>query len=166
MKKITFLLLAILLMSGMAMAQQRERRGGNRDNQNADPKEMAEKRTERMAKEYSLNDTQKKELLAANLAFAEKQSARPKTPKESKGAKRGGKKSIEKKDAINEIEKAEKPSDAERQQMRTEMEASRKAYDEQVKKIMTKDQYAAYTKNQANREQKPKQKERKAAKAD
>ena len=37
--------------------------------------------------------------------------------------------------------------------MRQEMKASRESYEAGLKKIMTKDQYAAYTKKQAEREQ-------------
>lgn len=110
MKRISFLIIAILLIGGVAMAQG-HRKGGNRK---VDPKERAERMTERMVKEYSLNEAQKKELLAANVALVEK----------------------------------------DREKMRQEMKASRDAYDAQLKKILTKDQYADYTKKQAERRQK------------
>ena len=66
MKRISFLLVALLMVGGMAMAQ-----GPRRGGQNMDPKERAERMTERMAKEYSLNETQKKQLLEANMALME-----------------------------------------------------------------------------------------------
>lgn len=113
MKRISFLIIAIILMGGVAMAQG-HRKGGNRK---VDPKERAERMTERMVKEYSLNDAQKKELLAANTALAEK----------------------------------------DRERMRQEMKTSREAYDAQLKKIMTEEQYAAYTKKQAERRQQMKE---------
>jgi hypothetical protein len=59
MKKIGFLIVALLLTSGMAMAQ------GMRNGKKMDPKERAEKMTERMAKEYSLNEAQKKRLIGS-----------------------------------------------------------------------------------------------------
>ena len=67
MKRISFLLAALLMMGGMVMAQ-----GPRRGGQDMDPKTRAERMTERMAKEYSLNETQKKELLEVNMAFVQK----------------------------------------------------------------------------------------------
>ena len=46
MKRISFLLAALLMMGGMAMAQ-----GPRRGGQDMDPKTRAERMTERMAKE-------------------------------------------------------------------------------------------------------------------
>ena len=42
-----------------------------------EPKVRAERMTERMVKEYSLNDTQKQQLLEANLALVEKMGDMP-----------------------------------------------------------------------------------------
>ena len=50
MKRIVFWMVALLLMSGVAMAQG-NRQGGR---QQMDPKTRAERMTERMVKEYSL----------------------------------------------------------------------------------------------------------------
>ena len=72
MKRISFLLVALLMMGGMVMAQ-----GPRRGGQDMDPKTRAERMTERMAKEYSLNETQKKELLEVNMAFVQKMGERP-----------------------------------------------------------------------------------------
>lgn len=47
MKRISFLLAALLMMGGMVMAQ-----GPRRGGQDMDPKTRAERMTERMAKEY------------------------------------------------------------------------------------------------------------------
>ena len=44
----------------------------------------------------------------------------------------------------------------EREKMRAEMKANSEAYNAQLQKIMTKDQYASYTKKQAEREQRMK----------
>lgn len=98
-----------MLMGGLAMAQ-RLHKGDRRE---VTPQERAERMTERMAKEYALNDEQKKELLSANKALAEK---------------------------------------GDREKMRQEFKASREAYEAQLKKIMTEDQYAAYAKKQAERQ--------------
>ncbi|WP_071146936.1 DUF4890 domain-containing protein [Bacteroides ihuae] len=121
MKRIAFLMVALLMVGGLAMAQGR-RMGGMK----MDPKERAEKMTERMAKEYSLNEAQKKELLDVNLALNEKM------------AKKAEDKKVEK------------------EEMHKEMKANRDAYEAQLKKIMTEEQYASYTKNQAERMKKMK----------
>ena len=54
MKRIVFWMVALLLMSGVAMAQG-NRQGGR---QQMDPKTRAERMTERMVKENSLNEDQ------------------------------------------------------------------------------------------------------------
>ncbi|HPW71523.1 MAG TPA: DUF4890 domain-containing protein [Bacteroides graminisolvens] len=118
MKKIGFLIVALLLTGGMAMAQ------GPRNGKKMDPKERAERMTERMAKEYSLNEAQKKDLLEANMAFTEKMANRAEDKK------------------------------AEREELRKEMQNNRDAYDAKLKKILTEEQYAAYSKNQAERQKK------------
>ena len=118
MKKIGFLIVALLLTGGMAMAQ------GPRNGKKMDPKERAERMTERMAKEYSLNEDQKKDLLEANMALTEKMANRAEDKK------------------------------AEREELRKEMQVNRDAYDAKLKKILTKEQYAAYSKKQAERQKK------------
>ncbi|MBP1613697.1 MAG: hypothetical protein H6Q13_1145 [Bacteroidetes bacterium] len=122
MKRIAFLMVALLMVGGLAMAQGPRKEGKMK----MDPKERAEKMTERMAKEYSLNEAQKKQLLDVNLALNEKMA----------------KKAEDKK--------------AEKEQMHKEMKANRDAYDAQLKKIMTKEQYASYVKNQAEHQKKMK----------
>ena len=68
MKRIVFWMVALLLMSGVAMAQG-NRQGGR---QQMDPKTRAERMTERMVKEYSLNEDQKQQLQDVNLAWVQK----------------------------------------------------------------------------------------------
>ncbi len=54
-------------MGGMAMAQH-----AHHSDKMPEPKVRAERMTERMVKEYSLNNTQKQQLLEANLALVRK----------------------------------------------------------------------------------------------
>lgn len=155
MKRITLLMVALLMIGGMAMAQG-HRRGGDRK---MDPKAHAERMTERMSKEYSLNDTQKKQLLEANQALAEKMGSRPAGTKS--GMKQGKKeKCTQVTDSCcsnKEGRKAPKRTKEDREKMHKEMKASREAYDGQLKKIMTKEQYDTYTTKQAERQQKMKE---------
>lgn len=144
MKRISFLMVALLLMGGMAMAQGSRKGGGDRQ---MDPKARAERMTERMAKEYSLNEDQKKQLFDANVAMLE-QTKRP------EGATSEVKR--EKKEAVDKT-KAPKMTKEEREKMFQEIKSSREAYDAQVKKILTSEQYDAYTKQQAERQKKMKE---------
>lgn len=163
MKKIALLMVAAFLMGGMAMAQQ-ARRGDKMPN----PKVRAERMTERMTKEYSLNETQKKQLLEANMALVEKMGDRPmhRRPDMKQGkagcdsctyAKAG---KHHRKDARMGKKKGERPqlTDEQRAQKKAgmekrheEMQTARAAYDAQLQKIMTKEQYAAYSKNMKER---------------
>ena len=60
MKRIAFLMIALFMIGGVVMAQ-----GQRGEHKKMTPAERAEKMTERMVKEYSLNDAQKKQLLEA-----------------------------------------------------------------------------------------------------
>lgn len=135
MKRIVFWMVALLLIGSTAMAQ-----GGRKGGERMDSKTRAERMTERMVKEYSLNDTQKQQLMDANLAWVEKMA----------GNQVG--RSNKQKD-----ENAPKVSKEDREKMMAEMKKSREDYDAQVKKILTKDQYDTYVKKQAEREKQMKE---------
>ena len=148
MKRIVFWMVALLLMSGVAMAQG-NRQGGR---QQMDPKTRAERMTERMVKEYSLNETQKKQLLEANMALMEKMGTRPgKMKPEMRQGKEGQSQATDSCTCKQDKRKAPRMSKEDREKMRQEMKASREAYDASLKKIMTKEQYEAYTKQKAER---------------
>lgn len=165
MKRIALLIMTAFLMGGVAMAQQ-----AGCGNRMPDPKVRAERMTERMVKEYSLNDTQRQLLLAANIALMEKMGDMPMPMKRGKGMKRSkrnsdsctyaqpcsprmkGDKARDKNQRNMQMtEEQREKMKAERKTRRAEMEAARKVYNEQLQKIMTKEQYAAYTKNMQDR---------------
>lgn len=147
MKRIAFLMVALLMMGGItAMAQ-----GHRGDHKRMTPQQRAEKMTERMVKEYSLNDTQKAQLLQLNLAQCEKMDGRM-----SMHAKKEMKKEM-KKDGKKNRKEAPKMTQEEREKMRAEMKAARENYNVQLQKIMTPDQYASYLKKQSEREQRMKE---------
>lgn len=144
MKRINFLMVTLLLMGGMAMAQGSRRGGGDKQ---MDPKARAERMTERMVKEYSLNEDQKKQLLDANLAMLEQMKRPEGATSEMKRDKK----------ADADETKAPKMTKEDREKMFQEKKASREAYDAQVKKILTPEQYDAYAKQQAERQKKMKE---------
>ena len=86
MKRIAFLMIALFMIGGVVMAQ-----GQRGEHKKMTPAERAEKMTERMVKEYSLNDVQKKQLLEENLARCEKMDARMSMRPDVNGKKDGKK---------------------------------------------------------------------------
>lgn len=136
MKRIVLCMLTVLLISSITMAQNGRQGSGERV---VDPKTRAERMTERMVKEYSLNDEQKQQLLDANLVWVEKMVA-------------VGERSNRQKD-----ENAPKVSKEEREKKKAEMDKSREVYEAQLKKILTAEQYGAYVKKQAEREKRMKE---------
>lgn len=144
MKRIALIWMAAFLMDGMAMAQQE-----NRSDKMPDPKARAERMTERMAKEYSLNDKQKKQLLEANVALIEKMGEAPRRTDMRKGRQA-------KADSCcceKSCKRSEKGGKKEQQtdEQRAQRKAALESYNAQLQKIMTSDQYAAYTKKMQDR---------------
>ena len=138
MKRIAFLMIALFMIGGVVMAQ-----GQRGEHKKMTPAERAEKMTERMVKEYSLNDAQKKQLLEVNLARCEKMDARMSMRPDVNGKKDGT--------------KAPQMTKEEREKMRAEMKNANDEYNAQLQKIMTEEQYASYTKKQSEREQRMKE---------
>ena len=138
MKRIAFLMIALFMIGGVVMAQ-----GQRGEHKKMTPAERAEKMTERMVKEYSLNDAQKKQLLEVNLARCEKMDARMSMRPDVNGKKEG--------------KKARQMTKEEREKMRAEMKNANDEYNAQLQKIMTEEQYASYTKKQSEREQRMKE---------
>lgn len=145
MKKVLMVLVVALLTGSMAMAQ-----NSSRSDRSTDPKERAERMTERMTKEYSLNDTQKKQVHEANLALMEKMGDMPMNRRpDMRGAQKDNKVKKGEKKQMTDTERQEKK--AEMGKKMEELKVARDAYDAQLKKIMTTEQYDAYSKKQAER---------------
>lgn len=141
MKKFGLLMFALMMMGSVVLAQ-----GARRGGEQMDPKVRAERMTERMVKDLSLNDTQKKQLLELNQNWIAKmtgnmQQGRNKQDNDSTAAKK------------QKREEAPKMTKEEREKMMQEMKVAREDYEAQLQKILTKEQYEAYTKQQAERRQ-------------
>lgn len=157
MKRIVLIWMTALMMGGVVMAQH-----AGRSDRMPDAKVRAERMTERMAKEYSLDDTQKKQLLEANLALVEKMGDMPVHrrldmrkdkcrndscccahtdkyhAKADKQSERDGKRH-----QLTDEQRAQKKAEMEKK--REEMKVARTDYNLKLRKIMTEEQYAAYT---------------------
>lgn len=153
MKKISFLMIAFLLLGGIAMAQ-----GPQRGQRQMDPKVRAERMTERMVKEYGLNDTQKKQLLEVNQKWVEKMTPRGQNmgrPNSTNQAADSVAVNAGNQKKSSKATKGQRPQMTKEQQekMWQEMKQSREAYNAQLKNIFTEQQYETYIKKQAERQQ-------------
>lgn len=163
MKKITLTMIAVFALCGVSMAQTRGERG-TRSNQQHNPEMMAERMTDRMAKEYELDDKQKAELLELNKEFAGKtemprmQAPRQGRPQAKAQANRPGRRGFaaqpqrpmgERKELTDEQKEQFK---AEAEKKMAERQEAQKQYDKKLKKIFTKKQYKAYEENKEKQE--------------
>ncbi|MCR5159287.1 MAG: DUF4890 domain-containing protein [Prevotella sp.] len=149
MKKTFLALAAAMMMSIGAMAQQQ----GPQPRQ-FDPKEMAKQRTEMMVREYSLSEEQSAKLLDLNVRFADKmpmmgrgfggqrgqrpQAGEQRRPQRNDTTRQGGPRAP----------RGERP-----QMNREEMMKQMEAYNNELKEIMTEEQYQKYQENQQRRMQ-------------
>ncbi|MFV0545993.1 MAG: DUF4890 domain-containing protein [Bacteroides sp.] len=147
MKKISYLFVLLMMVGSVAFAQKDQKTPRAKK---VDPKVRVERMTERMAKEYALTDKQKEQLFEANRALVEKMDQYQVSSRmHKKGAGLQGKDSIAAKKQM--CCKAKRLSKEERMKRREELKKVHEAYDAQLKSIMTKDQYEALTKKQAER---------------
>ena len=132
MKKIFFIMVTLLVTTTMVMAQGKGPKDGKQEK--VDPKVRAERVTERMTKDLSLTDKQKQQVLELNLAsFTQKAENKPMPKPKVEG------------------EAPAKLTKEQREEMRSEREAERTAYDAKLKFILTPEQYTKYTELQAKR---------------
>ena len=140
------------------MAQTRGERG-TRSNQQHNPEMMAERMTERMAKEYELDDKQKAELLELNKEFAGKtemprmrahRQGRPQAKAQANPQGRRGfaaqpQRPMGERKELTDEQKAQFKAEAEKKI--AERKEAQEKYDKKIKKIFTKKQYKAYEEN-------------------
>lgn len=141
MKQMIMTLLAAVMVSTAASAQDKDSNKPSMDNNRK--QEMVKHRTDKMVEDYQLNDKQAKKLLALNTEYADKirphhrgphgpqgphgmRGQRPEPPKENMNGERP------------------EPPKGDRPDRRKEMAETMKAYDAELQKIMTAEQYEKY----------------------
>lgn len=148
MKKLMMTMAAAILISATATAQNEEQ--GQRPEKKFDKTEMVKHRTDEMVKRYKLNDKQAKQLLDLNTKYADKM--RPQGPRPPRGPQ-GGPDRPPQGDKDGNAQRPEPPKDGqhpdhhkdgEHQAHRQQMEETMKAYNAELQKIMTPDQFKAY----------------------
>lgn len=150
MKRVLATLVMAVVMFSVAFAQDDNQRQGNRP----DPAQMVQQMTERMASRYSLNDNQKAALLKVNTEYASK-FPRMGRPHGGRPGMRGGRQGFnggrpggQRPDSTQA--QRPRPSREEMEQRFKEMRATQEAYNAEVKKIMTDEQYQKFTEDQQN----------------
>lgn len=142
MKKMILTMAVALMISGSVFAQSE-----NAKRQTPPSKEqIAERMTEGMVKHYGLNDTQKTALLKLNKEYAEKMPMRMGRPGGPRGQRPSGEGF-----RPDSTQQRQRPSKEEMDKRMEEMKKVRDAYDSELKKILTDDQYKQYQTDQKNR---------------
>ena len=152
MKKMMMTMIAAVLMSSAAFAQE-EKKCECKCKQ-PDKTEMVKQRTDRVVKKYGLNDQQAASLLELNTKYADKFGG-PRGHHGKKHGMRHGKKHEGQADATTGATTPQPRGDKKRPELteeqkaqfearRQEMEANRKAYETELKKILTDDQFKQY----------------------
>lgn len=152
MKKMMMTMIAAVLMSSAAFAQE-EKKCECKCKQ-PDKTEMVKHRTDRVVKKYGLNDQQAASLLELNTKYADKFGG-PRGHHGKKHGMRHCKKHEGQADATTGATTPQPRGDKKRPELteeqkaqfearRQEMEANRKAYETELKKILTEDQFKQY----------------------
>ena len=143
MKKVIFTMMTALLVSTSAIAQ--EEKNDQRPQRKFDKTEMIKHRTDETVSRYKLSDKQAKQLLELNTKYADKMG--PRGPHRHGHRPGAGRPQMPPKDMQGQ--RPEPPKDGDKmKERRQEMEATMKAYDAELQKIMTSDQYKSYQEDQ------------------
>lgn len=132
MKRFNLFLVAVLLLSGVAIAQNRQGRG----QRNISPEMRAERMTERMARELSLTEEQKKQVNEINLAFIKEAKVGKEDMEELRGAP-----AAPSKEGKKEIRKVKRD---EMKKVHTYMNAACESRDAKLQEVLTNEQYSKY----------------------
>ena len=146
MKRMVLTLMAAALVCSSAFAQEKK------DEQRPEPKfdkaEMVKHRTDETVKRYNLNDKQAKQLLELNNKYADKMGPRPPhhgpkggpgRPPKDKGDAKG-----QRPEPPKDGKRPTPPQDGKHQEHHKQMEETMKAYDAELQKIMTAEQFKNY----------------------
>lgn len=146
MKKVFLALIAAFVMTTAVQAQ--DNNNAQRNNrQRPDRTEMIQRRTDQVVKQYGLNAEQASKLLELNKEYADKMGPRMGGPRggrrgQGPGRRPGGDRNT---DGNTQATPQNAPQGAPQgAPNREEMEATMKAYNEALEKIMTPEQYKSY----------------------
>ena len=155
MKKMMMALAAMMIVSTASMAQDNNEK--KQPPRKMDKTEMVKHRTDRMVKEYGLDEAQAKKLLELNTTYADKMprmgGQRPHGPRPQ--GKSDGQQKVDGSTGATAQQPAERPSKEQMEARRAEMKKNAEEYNAELKKILTEEQYQKFTEAQKNRQQRP-----------
>lgn len=134
MKRFNLFLIAVILLGGVATAQHR----GGKTHKNVTPEVRAQKMTDRMAKELSLDEAQASKIQAINLEFLDQRKSGTEAKQECNEPCTCQK---------HNCDKSKKADKAEMKKVHEYMKAARESRDLKLKSVLTKEQYVQYEKN-------------------
>lgn len=154
MKKSILAIFAIVTLSTSVMAQSENAPAPQ--NPQMDQTEMIKNQTDRMVKEYGLNETQAAQLQELNKNFADKmprmRGPRPGGQRGGNGQRGGGMRPRNNDNgATAQGQAPERPSREQMEARMKEMRENMEAYEAGLKKIMTEEQFAKYQESRRNR---------------
>ena len=160
MKRMILTMMAAALVSMTALAQ--EEKQGQRPEPKFDKAEMVKHRTDETVKRYNLNSEQAKKLLELNNKYADKMGPRPPHRGHMGGPGRPPK---DKGDGKCQCPKPQKddqrpapPKDEKRAEHHKKMKETMEAYNAELQKIMTADQFKSYQEDMQKRREHHKRK--------
>lgn len=160
MKRMILTMMAAALVSMTALAQ--EEKQGQRPEPKFDKAEMVKHRTDETVKRYNLNSEQAKKLLELNNKYADKMWPRPPHRGHMGGPGRPPK---DKGDGKCQCPKPQKddqrpapPKDEKRAENHKKMKETMEAYNAELQKIMTADQFKSYQEDMQKRREHHKRK--------
>ena len=142
MKKTILAIAAAIMMSANVAAQDKKDQG--QQPQQPDKTEMIKQHTDQMVKDYSLNQEQGEKLLVLNTEYADKMPMMFRGPR---GGQRGQRPQFnaQRPQRPDSATQGQRPPRGERPQMnREEMRKNMEAYNTELQKIMTEEQYKKY----------------------
>lgn len=146
---------AMMVISTASMAQDNNEK--KQVPRKMDRTEMVKHRTDRMVKEYGLDEAQAQKLLELNTAYADKMprmgGPRPGGPRPQ--GQPDAKQKVDGTTGATAQQPAERPSKEQMEARRAEMMKNTEAYQAELKKILTDEQYNKFIENQKNRQQRP-----------
>lgn len=156
MKKLVIAIMAGMMMTATCFAQNND---SQQRPQRMDKNEMIKMRTDRMVTEYGLDEEQAAKLKDLNTSFADKLpnmgGPRQMGPRDrngngnGRGMRRGGQNLDGNSGAPEQVR--ERPSREEMEARMKEMRTNMEAYNAELKKIMTEEQFQKYQENSSRR---------------
>ncbi|MBM6992175.1 MAG: DUF4890 domain-containing protein [Prevotella sp.] len=141
MKKLMMMFAAMMLTAMTVNAQSNDSVQHRKVNRT----EMVKNRTDRFVKQYGLNETQAQQLLQLNTVYADKMPGM--------GRRGMGNRNHQGEGQNAAPSQTERPSKEQMEARMKEMKANMDAYNAELKKILTSDQYAKYQEAQQKRMQ-------------